>query len=155
MTDSTQPDIPQDLRELYADVQRVIAGTTQTMLEKEVQTLIERIARLETALASVTAENERAMDLVRHQRNELYDEGLIDEKEFTALCADSDGGQRVIRLETYDALKAENARLKAPVSPEECDQFGVYMFDMEGWHDGMRFTPEQIHALLSQRERSK
>src|ERR1700721_2819491 len=31
--DSTQPDIPQDLRELYADVQRVIAGTTQTMLD--------------------------------------------------------------------------------------------------------------------------
>ena len=51
--DSTQPDIPQDLRELYADVQRVIAGTTQTMLEKEVQTLIERIAALERKLASL------------------------------------------------------------------------------------------------------
>jgi hypothetical protein len=62
--DSTQPDIPQDLRQLYEhftdDYFKVQAIYLAQLPRKDLLTLIERIARLETQLASVTAELERA-----------------------------------------------------------------------------------------------
>jgi len=58
------------------------------------------------------AENQRLMDLVRYQRSELHEAGLISNEEYAALVADSDSGQRVARLEGYDKLRKENSALK-------------------------------------------
>lgn len=52
------------------------------------------------------ADIERLTDLVRHQRGELFSEGLLSHEEFAALVADSEGGQRVARLEGYDRIRA-------------------------------------------------
>lgn len=64
------------------------------------------------------AEVQRLMDLVRHQRAELLRDGLISMDEFAALVSDSENGQRVARLETYDELRAELSVLKAAPLPE-------------------------------------
>lgn len=66
----------------------------------------------ESALALRDKEIARLTDLVRHQRHELLDEKLISVEEFTALVMDSENGARVARLESYDAIRAELARMK-------------------------------------------
>ena len=61
---------------------------------------------------------ERNADLVRHQRSELHDAGLITDEEYAALVADSQSGQRVARLEGYDAAvkAAERKGMKRALS---------------------------------------
>ena len=58
-------------------------------------------------VAAKDAEIQRLTDLVRHQRNELYEDFLLTDEELAALTADSDNGQRVARLESYDAMRTE------------------------------------------------
>jgi hypothetical protein len=62
-------------------------------------------------IESLEQKVERAMDLVRFDRRYLFDEKLIDEQEYAALVADSESGQRVARLETYDQLRQKVERL--------------------------------------------
>lgn len=50
--------------------------------------------------------DERLRDLVRYARSFLFTENLISEEEYVALATDNDNGQRVARLEAYDALRA-------------------------------------------------
>ena len=69
------------------------------------------------------AEMQRLMDLIRHQRHELFDAKLIDAEEFASLVEDSESGQRVARLEGYDKLRAENAELKAQVERLSANAF--------------------------------
>lgn len=61
----------------------------------------------------------RLMDLVRHQRHELHEEGLISDEEFAALVADSDGGKRVARLESYDEVKAQLLEARARLAASD------------------------------------
>jgi hypothetical protein len=55
----------------------------------------------------------RLHDLIRHQRGPLHDAGLITDAEYAALAADHGA---VARLEGYDALRAENDRLRAALT---------------------------------------
>lgn len=52
----------------------------------------------------VTLTNQRMWDLVRHQRSELLQEGLITEDEYAELAQDH---AAVKRLEDYDELAAK------------------------------------------------
>lgn len=54
-------------------------------------------------LHDVAAEAQRLRDLVRHQRSELHDEGLIDDAEYAALASDHGA---VARLHGYDHLRS-------------------------------------------------
>lgn len=126
MNDSTQPDIPQDLRELY-DAALPLVGTAlwvPNACDRTVE-LIERIARAESALADMVAER----DEMKRQRD-LYAEGLKKEE---ADC---------------EALEAENERLKAPVSDEEWEDVCTLPSAQVAWR-------HEIDALLSHRERGK
>ncbi len=73
----------------------------------------ETISTLRATVATLTAEKQRLFDLVRHQRGELHDAGLISNQEYLELAASGDSKKSVARLETYDELKAENERIKA------------------------------------------
>jgi len=66
-----------------------------------------RIDALEAALQAANERAERMQDLVRYQRGELFEAGLITHEEFAALVADSEGGKRVARLEGYDATRKQ------------------------------------------------
>jgi hypothetical protein len=59
---------------------------------------------------SVTAMSQRVWDLLRYQRMELHNANLITNEEYAALAFDHPA---VARLETYDELRAELARLTA------------------------------------------
>ena len=79
----------------------------------------QKIAELQDALSAIREANMRLTDLVRYTRHDLFEDGLITPEEYAALVSDSDNGQRVARLEGYDALtrkvaalEAENAQLK-------------------------------------------
>jgi hypothetical protein len=72
---------------------------------------IERTADCYQCELEARAHAQRSMDLVRYSRHFLQEEGLISDKEYAALVADSEGTNRVARLETYDALRKENAAL--------------------------------------------
>src|SRR5688500_5811187 len=48
-------------------------------------------------------ENQRLFDLVRYQRGELHEAGLITDDEYAWLAAGVDGSQPARRLEDYDA----------------------------------------------------
>ena len=61
-------------------------------------------------MPQITADPERLLDLVRYMRAELHDEGLITDEEYATLASVGAGSAR--RLEGYDALRAENARLR-------------------------------------------
>lgn len=52
----------------------------------------------------------RLHDLVRYQRSELHEAGLISDDEYAQLAQDHSA---VARLETYDSMKAQIAALKA------------------------------------------
>lgn len=54
------------------------------------------------------AESARLRDLVRYQRGELFDAGLLTREEYAALAGDHGA---VARLESYDEVRAESARL--------------------------------------------
>ena len=77
-----------------------------------------RSNRLEAERDELKAQLQRAMDLVRYQRGALLCEELIDETEYAALVADCENGERVARLETYDALRKETAALKAQLASQ-------------------------------------
>lgn len=49
--------------------------------------------------------DQRLFDLVRHQRNELHEAGLITDEEYVELIDSGDVGGSVKRLEGYDAMK--------------------------------------------------
>jgi hypothetical protein len=53
---------------------------------------------------------QRMWDLVRYMRGQLHTDGLITDEEFALLVVDHPA---VARLEGYDALRVENARLRA------------------------------------------
>lgn len=74
-----------------------------------------RIEAFEAERDRLLAQVQRLTDLVRYKRSELYDDGLIDEKEFAAMVADSESGQRVARLEGYDNIANERDALRAQV----------------------------------------
>lgn len=74
-----------------------------------------QIVKFRSAISRASAHEEeitRLTDLVRYMRHELFDAKLIREKEYAALVADSDGGQRVARLESYDATVRKLAEIR-------------------------------------------
>jgi hypothetical protein len=93
--------ISSDLKYLYNKYR-----INKDILSKEIIKLIERISCVEyerdNAYLMVTRsndkKNQRLMDLVRYCRGTLFENGLIDEKEYADLVADSENGQRVARL---------------------------------------------------------
>jgi hypothetical protein len=99
--------IPEDLKENYEWCKRSEGSTFNGLSSKVCVEYIERIARAEAQVVTLTAQVERATDLVRYMRGELFDANLIDEKEYAALAAGSENGQRVARLEGYDKAIAE------------------------------------------------
>ena len=84
------------------------AATINRMAQASVREL--SAARLE--IAEKDSWLERLIDLVRHQRSELFEAKLIDKQEYAALIEASEGGQRVARLEGYDKIRDENAALR-------------------------------------------
>lgn len=59
----------------------------------------------------------RLFDMVRYCRGRLLDEGLITALEYVDLVSGRDGAAAARRLEKYDALRAENDRLRALLPP--------------------------------------
>ena len=105
----------------------------------------------EEAWNAALAEKQRLMDLVRHQRGELLEEGLITADEFAALVADSEGGARVARLEGYDALRAENQRLAEALRTlgHDYDTRGGAINALSTWRDEWKERAEKAEAELS------
>jgi uncharacterized small protein (DUF1192 family) len=64
---------------------------------------------LEAEVARLKAQLQRYADLVRHQRAELHEAGLISDEEYVALLSDSGA---VRRLESYDEMRAGIERLR-------------------------------------------
>lgn len=62
-------------------------------------------------------QSDRLLDLVRHQRGELYDAGLITDAEYAALSAI--GAESARRLETYDELREKLEATEASHADEE------------------------------------
>lgn len=56
---------------------------------------------------------QRLFDLVRHQRAELHDEGLITDEEYAMLASEQGA---VERLETYDELVKERDVLRVALN---------------------------------------
>ena len=65
--------------------------------------------RAET-IAALEASNQRLRDLVRYKRMELFEDGLIDEKEYSELLTNTPGA--VSRLEGYDKINAQLAEVR-------------------------------------------
>jgi len=122
--------IPEDLKENYEWCKRSEGSTFNGLSSKVCVEYIERIARAEAQVVTLTAQVERATDLVRYMRGELFDANLIDEKEYAALAAGSENGQRVARLEGYDKAIAE-ARKAAEIARE-----ALKMACDDGWASG-------------------
>lgn len=82
------------------------------MYPNEGEIELTRRARIrERELLRAEASLERAMDLVRYQRMELFDKGLITREEYADLLQEKLPGKSgtVARLETYDDLRAKLA----------------------------------------------
>ena len=77
------------------------------------------VKRLKAEAFIFQAENQRLFDLVRFARHHLHNENAISDKEFAALVMDDESGQRVMRLETYDQLRAELATRDKRISELE------------------------------------
>jgi len=92
--------------------------------ESEVLRLIHEIHRLHGIFDDwiIHPKLTRLWDLCRHQRNELHRVNLISDDEFAVLAEDS---KSVDRLETYDSVYAENARLRALCGKAELHPWGV------------------------------
>lgn len=59
--------------------------------------------------AELKSQQQRLIDLVRYQRQELHEAGLINDAEYAWLLEDAGS---VGRLETYDKVRAERDRLQ-------------------------------------------
>lgn len=70
---------------------------------------------MKTYEEELRAENQRLWDLARHQRSELLAAGLLTFDEYDALAADTPARSR---LETYDSLRKEIARLHVQLRTE-------------------------------------
>jgi hypothetical protein len=125
---NVKPEIPSydsvSLADAQAAEQWATAYVSRVGVSKE--TMIDSISTLRAIVTSLTEQNrqlreqlQRAMDLVRYSRQFLFDAKLIDGNEYAALVADSESGQRVARLESYDALREKLAAMEAPVTDEE------------------------------------
>lgn len=107
-------------------------------------------------MAEAQFTHQRLLDLVRFMRIELHEQDLITDEEYAALVADSEKGQRVARLEGYDAMRnaltraeQEIARLKGLGTREEGLQEAltvVRRFDY--FERQMHMTEDAILALL-------
>lgn len=77
-------------------------------IETYVQTAIN------TSTEALAKENQRLFDLVRYQRADLHEAGLINDKEYADLATEQDGKMKgsVARLESYDQLAKDNAELR-------------------------------------------
>jgi predicted nucleic acid-binding Zn-ribbon protein len=83
------------------------------MSDKDYAELWKPHENLRKQLAAAEAECERLFDLVRYQRAELHEAGLITDDEYAKLASAQGSVQR---LEGYDALRAECERLRAEVA---------------------------------------
>jgi hypothetical protein len=134
--DSTQPDIPEDLREQHELNLKWLAmpwnerpktgpGVEAILRENSVND-VRRLARLETQLASVKADRDDLRE---------YHEGYK---------ADSLVNIEVLTQDTA-ALRAENERLKAPVQFSECESDWRF-------YDGTAYLSRAaVDALISHR----
>ena len=71
------------------------------------------IDQLKAELAKAQASEDRLFDLVRYQRAELHQEGLVSDEEYASLCTGGsigNGAWPVRRLEGYDSIKADLAK---------------------------------------------
>jgi len=73
----------------------------------DVATLTRELSAANAKRGELERANQRLMDLVRYQRHELFNANLISEKEYAELVYDSEKGERVARLESYDTIRAE------------------------------------------------
>ena len=75
---------------------------------------------LKALVAEKDAEIQRLTDLVRYERHSLFDAMLITPEEFAALVDDSDNGQRVARLNSWDGVwQAQQQRIRKLVEALE------------------------------------
>lgn len=130
---------------------------TWTCDYRHLSEVLAKAADHERIVRELRDEVERLTDLVRYERHHLFDEKLISEEEFAALVADSENGQRVARLEGYDkprqenaTLRAEVARLSAPVSDEEVDKY----FHMQYGSSRYVATIKEVNTMIGSRTNS-
>lgn len=80
------------------------------------------------------AEADRLRDLVRHQRGELHDAGLLTDEEYAALAGDHGA---VARLEGYDEVRAESARLTRELAEARAQGMQAAADYAEGYAEAM------------------
>ena len=101
------------------DEQEKINKPTQSAECGACDALRAEVKRLKAEAFIFQAENQRLFDLVRFARHYLHNVNTISDKEFAALVMDDESGQRVMRLETYDQLRAELATRDKRISELE------------------------------------
>ena len=88
----------------------------------------------------IQSEFERLRDLVRYARHFLFEENLISQDEYAALVMDSDQGERVARLESYDKLRRKMMHYRAEAESAR-NQAGIEL-------DRLRASLSTIKTLL-------
>jgi len=84
-----------------------------------------------TATAPLEKQNQRLFDLVRYQRAELHEAGLISDQEYVDLVTELDGKMKgsIARLESYDQLQQSNTKLTERV--KELEETNTTLKDWE------------------------
>lgn len=111
-------------------------------------------------LPAFNGETERLYDLVRYQRAELHEAGLITDEEYAAMMSDKGASRK--RLEAYDDLRTalaakerENGELKAKLADAEAGSKEFHRalcVETEGVHDMRASRDEAVRLLRAMRD---
>ena len=83
--------------------------------------LMQRGDVMRAELEASEKERQRLFDLVRYQRAELHEAGLISDDEYFALASSPQSKECVARLEGYDAMKAQLESVKKQLAAAQRD----------------------------------
>lgn len=113
--------------------------------QSELDEAREEVARLTAERDPLQADRERLTDLCRVARHHLHDEKLIDDREFAALVADSESGQRRARIEGY--MREENEGIRAMVGSMSPNDLMMIRVAARQWAEAHRDNVNARHVF--------